>query len=1744
MKNLLISLSLLAVFSGSLSAQTVSVAPYDGSHFNGVTYVNPYNLQTYTIDVNWSDTTMFIDKQADFLFGYHWGGGDNSVMERRWHINAPHDGNPAYNEFDSTNTDFDAAMPGRTVYYIPRHDVNDWFVDKHLTTPVMEWRPAAAAWGDWDKQFQPVTGDTSGAIFGFEERAIGTAQTTAGGAHFMDYLLQTSDLDSAHTPVLALRRPVWRSEKLRMGNDVAAPSDTTTAAYGQAVWNGTRWYLAVNMGRLNNDSTQNDTVRVLTVKLKWWSHRIDTIGGIPISVVTQDTVKFDSVFAQSPVDTTSRGITFRHLTFDTTATATALIIRRHDLPAYSSDDMNGMITLGAYFRTSSPAEPNPSLIAPNPWFKIGNGEDNAIDSFDIQVTYYGGCDVAVRHVSLQTPLGREMLFGRYDTLIARNIDRAVRQMKRWQVYYPTKKLRLFRFYGVDEAALRHWRMHRYYNKLMDRRLTTEVDYDAYRHAVPQRDFWSGSSATHIWHLYTPAVNKFHGTSDPFMPTYPGGWLDTAVGTTPYNYECRDCKAFGINRAGYPWIAGREVPIGTLAGLNRFNLCAFESLVASYLHNPMSIYGNAPNWTRHTVTTWYTYGIHLQKIGADTINRPYYWPNGELTRPQTGEELRRALWYSILLGTKGLNIADGTRSTPVTEYDTLLRHILIDPATHIDTSGLNKPGDYINFGLIYPGIGHNFSIAGDTVGEITIRSPEVGHDFITPTSMSNYWQYIRRGDYASIAGIDSTRIYIGLRSMRIEIMKMHDYILASEADIMSMRLMALSGKGFNWLRSARDNDTTLYTRYVNMGWNGVKTRTIGNSSYEPWDTTHTFTDITLHQLGETSMDSTFIIGVLNRHGNSLVMIDTNTAHPDSIRYKFYSTAEFDSLSALPGGLNRYAQLGSREISIPFSYTDANGRYALLRVRELGGGLDTVIGQDRSIIAKFLPGQGRFYKVEVLRSNEVSGDLSHSNQTKIVSHNLMRRENGTGKWVEGDSLVYYMTYHKPAPSMPFFPPRTAIYFRKSKPTSRWDNNAALQWESEYRLTDTVFHSGRWNIGDSCAYPSIVVRFDSTSEEYRAYIVYGCIKYDTTNNPLYEGQFITESIIRIRQDTAIAQILPGVALDMVRSRDMSEWGTPMINASDTVNFYCYSDRTNKRGIIAGWKGPDTSRALVSKVAISWANQYQWDEGSPEARHPSLNPYSPYIRGEKHSDAALVWQENNTQWDYPWRIMYTRLSVVDSQIVYGVSPTNNSFSTPYILNDSNKIWCVSCDTSWWQTPINHTYPVVYRELFYPDPDTSLCNWDYWFSGLTRHDVRIDNIAWQGVHTPSSPFFTYDYFIDRRAAIMLDTTIGGAFAPNTIDIQPVETIWSSNSAYVYSPTLSAGESEYAALPPIFSGLGGCLNSSVRAVALDFGYYPSLQVLGQPPWSAIYHTALPNVVALATIPITTVASGNTPTQGHLSARGSVRLNDWQRGRHIYNSDTLIPPTIRTSGREFYKRANNNPMAETMYGFGNSDSRFVMSALRFGGQDYPLQPKRVLVPSLFATPPDTLVTEWFNVGNERIAQLLSAGDAPEQVAGFIERRSDGQQWELPFGRGEKRRLARLYARLVNGGDEEYRLVIHRNSDIGVFRREIVLDNPFADEGLGRSAGDMEQMLDLGSTGDAELLTIFPNPVSDEVHIAIRGEECAEVIIVDAFGRTMQATTMKSGGVLTVATVDFAAGVYAVRVWRSGSPDVGGRFIVVR
>src|SRR5690606_38747565 len=200
--------------------------------------------------------------------------------------------------------------------------------------------------------------------------------------------------------------------------------------------------------------------------------------------------------------------------------------------------------------------------------------------------------------------------------------------------------------------------------------------------------------------------------------------------------------------------------------------------------------------------------------------------------------------------------------------------------------------------------------------------------------------------------------------------------------------------------------------------------------------------------------------------------------DSIR--FFSTIEFDSLVA-GSHLNnytypQYAQEGAREITLPFNYTAPIG-FALLRVHQLGGTLDTVIAQNQPLSLMFKPGEGKLLHVEILHPEKVSGGrLDYNGQRKLVS------------WPDAEDperIRYHMAYYRSVSG------RRRVYYRRSEPVARNSSQENILWETEVDLAETVNDENGQPLlqQPDCAYPSIVVRHDAAGNTDRVYVVFAC-------------------------------------------------------------------------------------------------------------------------------------------------------------------------------------------------------------------------------------------------------------------------------------------------------------------------------------------------------------------------------------------------------------------------------------------------------------------------------------------------------------------------------------------------------------------------------------------------------------------------------------------------------------------------------
>ncbi|MBS1537211.1 MAG: T9SS type A sorting domain-containing protein [Bacteroidetes bacterium] len=1743
MKAILIVLSFFLLCFTSISAQTV-LKPQPLSSLT-------YHGSTLSLD----DTTIWAPRtQQHFLMGWQWAG-PNINTNKRLHCNF-YQSHYGYN--DTRKYGFKEIPDSGGVKYL---------VWQHLRRP-----DADDIWALGSERgmiFDPVAnadgtvrvGDTTGAVLGFTTRNMTYGSLNNSGENFDRFSLDTTISFSASerdTGKIVLDNPVIDNNYYQWGGVYDGRNDTVTNN-----WSGRRWYISLNLRRTSTFDLAMSKDTLLTINIPYILNDTNIKGFVVFDSVSIDS----SSHAYSLSNGRGKILAPKYKVGGTNK----FVITRNMLPVGSNRD----ITVSAFFRVKNLFD----TLAPNPWLPgtaLPTDSTPFITKIGLTVRYHGRNKVSIDWLRIATPAFERMMYGSTDSSIWEYTRHTLSLLRDaitksdtvingvdTTITPPHPYFRLMSFYGVDEVPQLYYAAMRYYRDLYDGRLISEAQVSS-NSASPmnmQNTWLGGSTGAEYFYVPTPIVrygsfgNKyvFHtkwgydnteyrsgyiGSSYETYLSYKAGKGDTADNAYYKKHLIDSVLSTNVTNAG---------ELGSYEGAIRGNF---------YLNN--FAYADKPWWTNIWGTSGFAETWAQNESDRDMIFK--------YKKPLTGEEMRSQIWTPILHGCKGIMYDRMYLDTLQLTQDTVIRydnaHNPIDTTIYCDTCSSTYGVEKTKF----QGMMNAPSQIPDSLeGTSLIESDIAGSDFLRNGDPTHFDLILNLDTVAYNMGVPQGRVYWGRKSMRREVMKAHDFILANDSILMKMKLVSWFGKGFYIFKTG---DSTTFNKFVALDTSRFATRPPYRTRYDsiaqktvPYyeDSDSTFYDVMLHRLGTAPLDSVFILGVMNRHTSPL-LVGYDSVHSKDTAY-FITTAEFDSTVQWHPE-KKYIQAGAREITVPFNYKDTNGRYALLRVRELSGTLDTIIGQDSRLSLKYLPGEGKLFKVEILRPNEVAGNLAHSNQTKIVAHAKMKRpdNDSTGAWIESDTIVHYMVYHKPVPNDTA---KLGVFFRKSKPATKYMNTAALQWDNtEYWLSQYILHDSLLSFCDTCAFPSIVTRFDSTSLEYRSYVVYGC-KSDSTVQS-YLQQYIVESVVRVKNDTVFTFTRPGLeqfgfVLDSLDNRDLSEWGTPMVNASDTANFYCWSNPT--LGIVAGWKKPDSiPRELVSKGGLHWTVIDTVAECTQVvAQHPSMNPYSRYIRGEHESDCALVWQEKNNCGINSPQIFYTRLridTIGGSHITYGLSPKYGADpGSPAVFNADQSIVCVSTTN-----PIGdltkYSYPVVYRELFHADRNSSDCNFDYWYPGHTPNDVRFDGVYYQKLLSLLPSFAYASSVITTRWIWQRDTVVNGTFIPDTLRVGYIGTIWSETNKYLDQPVISAGEAAYYTL--MTGNWVGCVNYSDRVMNLNFRSRP--QKIDSVPNSTpkIYFIVLKDSLGQILhlpqthqyphdpyIPVSIVDCGYV-SNAHLAERGTLQLNDWQRNHRIYNRVIPSPPAkpiIRSSGQYFFRTTAIEPKGLQFHCFGEDTVSFGVSSVVVGQREYPLKSRPLLSPSIVLKSPDTLSTDWFNVDNIETLDVITTGSSPDRMGVWLERESDGATYDVPLTAGEYIKINRETVELINGDDENYRLRIC-SQGYSPYHSETAITEIEEETGYGKTSGKDYKHIDLGRTTPSQTVFIYPNPAREEVNLTIKGDKRSEVIIVSAVGGEATRFSAEGGKTVTVNTSTFPSGMYVVRVRRDGIADAVVPFVIVR
>lgn len=830
-----------------------------------------------------------------------------------------------------------------------------------------------------------------------------------------------------------------------------------------------------------------------------------------------------------------------------------------------------------------------------------------------QVTYHGGYDIGVDWLRIESRAARTLLRGGrdgtiaalqqadYDGLAAVNAAEGV-------------DLRLLRHYLADETPAAFWRASRHLHLLLERAGSVELDLHHAlhaRHQSAQRQYW------HTWALTGPLV------AAPYLPLGDGGQSDDAV-EAPFDRRGHRClrQKLGYRGGGYPsppppdmtfdyetslfggsgappdmWTAGDQAYeqwVGTSARIAtfqphyEFNTVrrladyqeAFADTAAQVWVNPWIHYALDPRTPDYAPGT-----EHLYR------DKALWYANH---RPKTAEEFDLYMWTALLMGAKGVLYYKGGAN--------------FHPENFVSTSRVG-------------------------IDRTEIRSDAApGGDFID--AADPFFAFMDVDSLARCMGLNAAnpRFYVGAASLRDRMLRLHDWIRAHEGELLDLRLQAWWNKGYRAYGGA-PGGAHVIDDFLDLDLERAQPRLVtaplhtAQGAAWPADSAgdarrDAFVAFSVLARGDVPLDSVFYLGVLNRRTDPAVYDPLGGGTDLGAGMKFYSALEFDTLAAggrLPHYARPdYARRGARRITIPFD-VNLNDVYVNLRVREVGGALDTMLRADQSLALDFHPGQGRLLRVEVIKPDlSAAGGLDYHNQRKLIARPEAE-----------DMMVYHMVYHRPAADDST---RLECYYRRSTPVAPVHADRPLSWErTEVRLGATLTRGAQTNAMVSAGYPALTVREDSLGVA-RVYVVYACREdFSGGGTPLASPDHVLIGEQVFRTDADLTTIAAGGRyVAAAWGAQFADWGTPTVGAAATGNFIAWSDSLLGIGVVQRAPAPQEAYSPPHYV-------HRADPGGPvAARHPALTSYARLDMAE--DDLALVWQET---FNGDELVFYTRIEL-----------------------------------------------------------------------------------------------------------------------------------------------------------------------------------------------------------------------------------------------------------------------------------------------------------------------------------------------------------------------------------------------------------------------------------------------------------------------------------------------------------------------
>ena len=1574
-------------------------------------------------------------------------------------------------------------------------------------------------------------------VFGFS-KVLGTIEINPTNENYERLKLGTAQKDSV---VLA---------KSWINNQYYNQRDSLHPEY--ATFDGTKWVLSINLRRLDIAQYNTGATPILTIKLPYTK----------LGISGTNYIKFDSIstnmnshflLTYSPdgtlIDTLGYNLQLQATNNDTTA---SFVIYDNMLPDYSFwiNKKRKDITINAFFMTNGPI---------NPLLKKNNEDTGKLDSLDIEVTYHGNTEVAINHLRIATQEATKFFNG-----TTYNSYRTSAQWVFDSLY--SQGYEIYGMYGQDEYGEEFFSAQRYNSHLLNFQAISEgaggEHLDHFIEHVQPKNIWCGApglreyiGAPYFWPNTTQFgnsawENKFGETNIlnnskqwmNYSRGYRGHWgnesiltdsLNSSYETDLYCSKCTNAKqgwrkyregVFTINQLINYFINDQS----TLAYIDVWNYTSFYKF-SSFMYSELPWFSNF-------------YPVANMQLLNDSIT---YLGNN---RPKTAEEVRASLWNRLVFGAKGFF------------YDARVDKLNAE-GPNWKNSTMGFMGDYVKRKKYD-------ELSFDEL--INTNDSFIGGDFIPFEDSATFiHNYVNRTIMSKYLRVDSTRIYYGRKSPRLELFKMHSFIRANDEELMNLRLQASFSKGTLVFENQHpDSSNGLINKYLSLDrrqiiYNDDSTQTlISNSSvktrpmgrikngqphYETYDST--FFDLTIHKHKDRSMDSVFYIAILNKRTDPLIMMDSL---PNDKHLLFLTDDEFGKLCRTGGKdptridstdieydstywqSKWWKRLGAREMVIPFDFVDTTNtnHYNLLKVEELSGEfydgttkivdsllpfhlqskyyqhIDTVLGQDGNLVLNMLPGQGKILKVTVLKPDlSINGRLDHSNQSKLVAYPVLDNAGN-----ETDKIQYHVVYFREDSSITSsaagpFPNR--VYYRKSYPMAKNDATENIVWRNEVLISNYINTlNNNPNYGN---YGTVTKSCDYPAIVVRqdGNLIKAYITYTCGPNSTANQSDLILSVLNTT-DTNSQSVVFNKLIANYKGSNRKWFGTPTINASAIHNYIAWSD--DSLGIVVGAMLPNGSSFIDKDTILN--SVFGGVPFSSSSNHPSLNTYSRMNAGE--DNCALVWQHSPNTNTYYKNILYTRLKVENDTLKTYSSHqiALNNLTRDTIHN--NNILRVNKDVN---LPHSNQFPVVYRLL-----DNLTYSYPY--------NKVEDMIAWQNT------IRNYD-----------TSSINGRLL-RSIDLDSD----SSSSILGWQITSLQDNYRYSFLPDLAQQSGLILGGEMK---YPYGKYLLNFVRGNSSGYQTYNLPATGSwvsdINLNNNSFKVLNQISTKTkQPHLAKYKEPNLlsNIW-RNRRVYEEYTStnysVIPKIVSNGRFFYKNNVTEELeAESFVGFNKGSSKYQIGIPQINNQNVALQLPFIAIPDStsfitydFDNSQDTIFSNWFDVNTVADLNFKCYGFNDTIMVAKIQKQSDNSfiNLNLPLSTTDTTGKLGEYT-LINGGLHTYRLCFIRLDTNYQYTETLVLDGlPVSDTVMLKGTESSKNIIDLSGNFNLTMnndyfnIAISPNPANDIVYMTplyndLKNQNLVEVEILDNLGNSIHKKVVKSGETFSFITIELSQGIYIV------------------